>query len=281
MSAVLLDGKKISADVYEKQIEEVKKLKEIGIVPGLAVILVGEDPASQVYVKNKENACKNTGVYSKSFRLSTDITQQELEDLVDDLNEDDKFNGILIQLPLPKHLDEEKALLKIKPEKDVDGFHIVNNGKLMRGQKCTVACTPKGIIRMLETSGIQIEGKHAVIIGRSNLVGKPVALLLLQKNATVTICHSKTKNISDITKQADILIVATGRPKMVKANMVKKGAVVVDVGITRMEDGSLAGDVDFDSVKEVASYITPVPGGVGRMTVAMLLQNTIEAAQNN
>lgn len=276
--AQLLDGKVMAAQVMETLKEQVDSLKAKGVHPGLAVILVGEDPASQVYVRNKGLACEQLGMVSQTLRLPAQTTQEELETLIDSLNRDDRFHGILVQLPLPRHLDEAKALAKILPEKDVDGFHIENAGKLFTGQDGVVACTPKGIMYMLQSAGIPLSGKNAVVIGRSNIVGKPIAMLLLDANCTVTICHSRTQNLAEHTKNADILVAAVGRPRFVTADMVKEGAAVVDVGINRV-DGKLCGDVDFEAVSQKAGYITPVPGGVGKMTICMLMANTVEAAQ--
>ncbi len=254
-----------------------RELSDKGIVPGLAVVLVGEDPASQIYVRNKGIACETVGIYSKTICLNADITQEELEKTIQELNEDNKIHGILVQLPLPKHLNEEKALATIKPEKDVDGFHLINAGRLFTGQKGIVPCTPKGVLYMLKNAGIELSGKEAVIIGRSNIVGKPAAMLLLNENCTVTICHSRTKDLKEHTKRADILVAAIGKPHFVTADMVKPGCVVIDVGINRV-DGKVVGDVDFEAVEKLASYITPVPGGVGKMTISMLMENTLEAA---
>ena len=276
--AILLDGKIMAAQVMEELKNKVDSLKEKGVTPGLAVILVGEDPASQVYVRNKGLACEQLGMTSETLRLPAETSQEELENIIDNLNRDDRYNGILVQLPLPRHLDEASALRKILPEKDVDGFHIENAGKLFTGQDGVVACTPKGIIYMLEKAGVPLSGKNAVVIGRSNIVGKPIAMLLLDKNCTVTICHSRTQNLAEHTKNADVLVAAVGKPRFVTADMVKEGAAVVDVGINRV-DGKLCGDVDFDAVAEKAGYITPVPGGVGKMTICMLMANTVEAAE--
>ena len=276
--AQLLDGKIMAAAVMEELKIRVDALKEKGITPGLAVILVGEDPASQVYVRNKGLACEQLGMTSETIRLPAETTQEALEKIIDDLNRDSRFNGILVQLPLPRHLDEAAALAKILPEKDVDGFHIENAGKLFTGQDGVVAGTPKGIMYMLEKAGVELTGKNAVVIGRSNIVGKPIAMLLLDANCTVTICHSRTKNLAEHTRNADVLVAAVGRPRFVTADMVKEGAAVVDVGINRV-DGKLCGDVDFDAVAQKASYITPVPGGVGKMTICMLMANTVEAAE--
>ncbi len=276
--AQLLDGKIMAAAVMEELKIRVDALKAKGVTPGLAVILVGDDPASQVYVRNKGLACEQLGMTSETLRLPAETDQETLEKIIDELNRDDRFNGILVQLPLPRHLDEAAALAKILPEKDVDGFHIENAGKLFTGQDGVVACTPKGIMYMLEKAGVELSGKNAVVIGRSNIVGKPIAMLLLDANCTVTICHSRTKNLAEHTRNADVLVAAVGRPRFVTADMVKEGAAVVDVGINRVE-GKLCGDVDFDAVAEKASYITPVPGGVGKMTICMLMANTVEAAE--
>lgn len=278
MSAVVLDGKVIAAEAEEQIKKRVDALRSNGIQPGLLVILVGDDPASQTYVKNKENACARLGIYSETLRLPTDTRQEELERIILAANQNPRFHGILVQLPLPKGLDENELLSLIVPEKDVDGFHAMNMGKLCRGEKCTVSCTPKGVLYMLDSAKIPIDGKNAVVIGRSNIVGKPMAMLLLSRNATVTVCHSHTENLKQITKQADILVAAIGKPRFVTADMVKHGAVVVDIGINRV-DGKLCGDVDFESVSEVAGTITPVPGGVGKMTIAMLMDNTVSAAE--
>ena len=254
------------------------KKKEEGMEATLAVIQVGNDPASSVYVGNKKKACEYIGIRSLAYELPEETTQAELVELINKLNQDDSVHGILVQLPLPKHMCEDNIIKTIAPEKDVDGFHPQSVGALSIGQKGFVSCTPAGVIQLLKRSGIEIEGKECVVLGRSNIVGKPMALLLLRENGTVTICHSKTKDLKEVTKRADILIVAVGRPKMVTADYVKEGAVVIDVGIHRMENQKLCGDVDFDSVEPVASYITPVPGGVGPMTIAMLMNNCVEAA---
>ncbi len=274
----IIDGKLISAKLKEELKEEVEKLKEVGIVPGLAVIIVGNDPASKTYVNSKEKNAEKLGLYSVKHQLDEKISEEQLLKLIDDLNNDSKIHGILVQLPLPNHIDSKKVLNKISIEKDVDGFHPENVGKMIVGDKAFLPCTPNGVIKILEYENVEITGKHAVIIGRSNIVGKPMAALLLERNATVTVCHSKTKNLSEIVNLADIVVAAVGRPNFVNADMVKEGAVVIDVGINRV-DGKLVGDVDFDSVKEKASLITPVPGGVGPMTIAMLMYNTIESAK--
>ncbi len=278
MAAQLLDGKLMATETREEVAGKVAKLKEQGICPGLAVILVGEDPASQIYVRNKEKACEAAGIYSLTLRLPESTTQEALEEKIQELNDDPKIHGILVQLPLPSQLNETEALAAIRPEKDVDGFHVQNAGKLFTGQEGVVPCTPKGAMEMLKRTGIDLSGKEAVVIGRSNIVGKPMAMLLLNANCTVTMCHSRTANLSEHTRRADILVAAVGKPHFVTADMVKPGAVVIDVGINRV-DGKVVGDVDFDAVREVASWITPVPGGVGRMTIAMLMENTVEAAE--
>ena len=278
MAAQLLDGKTMSNELREKLALRVENLKARGVTPGLAVILVGEDPASQIYVKNKGLGCAQVGMHSVTIRMPETTTQQELETQIDQLNSDAAIHGILVQLPLPAGLDEAAALARIAPEKDVDGFHVVNAGKLFTGQKGVVACTPKGAMEMIRRTGIDLSGKEAVVVGRSNIVGKPMAMLLLQQNATVTMCHSRTQHLAEHTRRADVPVAAVGKPRFITADMVKPGAIVIDVGINRV-DGKVVGDVDFDAVKEVASWITPVPGGVGRMTITMLLENTIEAAE--
>ncbi|MBQ4119856.1 MAG: bifunctional methylenetetrahydrofolate dehydrogenase/methenyltetrahydrofolate cyclohydrolase FolD [Clostridia bacterium] len=278
----LIDGKIISASVKERVKEEVEALKKEGITTGLAVIIVGEDPASKVYVANKKKACEMLGIISEEYALPENTTQEELLSLINELNNKSTINGILCQLPLPKHLDEQAVINAILPSKDVDAFHPQNVGKIMLGDYDFVPCTPAGIMEMLDFESIDISGKTCVVIGRSNIVGKPMGMLLLHKNGTVTICHSRTKNLAEVCKKADILVAAVGRPNFVTADMVKEGAVVIDVGINRV-DGKLVGDVDFQAVKDKCSAITPVPGGVGPMTIAMLMQNTLTAAkkQNN
>ena len=248
-------------------------------MPGLAVVIVGDDPASRVYVNSKKKACEELGMYSEEYALPKETTQEELVALVEKLNKDDKINGILVQLPLPKHLDEKAVINTIVPEKDVDAFHPVNVGKIMIGDFDFLPCTPAGVMELIKETGIEIAGKECVIIGRSNIVGKPQAMLMLHKNATVTICHSKTKDLKEVVKRADIVVAAVGVAKMVTKDMVKEGAVVIDVGMNRLPDGKLCGDVDFDGVSEVASFITPVPGGVGPMTIAMLMENTLTSAK--
>lgn len=276
---VNIDGKSLAKKIRMELKEEADKLKKENIYPKLAVIMVGDDKASKVYVKNKSKACEEIGIEYEEFLLDSNITMDELLNLIEELNERKDINGILLQSPIPKHLDINKAFNKIDYRKDVDGFNPINVGKLVIGEDSFISCTPYGVIKMLEEYGIEIEGKNAVVIGRSNIVGKPLAQCLLAKNATVTICHSRTKNIHEITNNADILIAALGKPKYVKDFMVKDGAVVIDVGINRTDDGKLVGDVDFDSVSKKASYITPVPGGVGPMTIAMLMNNVIKATK--
>lgn len=280
----IIDGKKVSAEVKEKVRQQTLELKEThGITPGLAVVIVGDDPASRVYVNNKKKACELVGFKSEEYALPAETTQEELLELVNTLNNKDDINGILVQLPLPKHLDDKAVIAAISPQKDVDAFHAVNVGKIMLGEYDFLPCTPSGVMEMLHSYNIEVSGKNCVVIGRSNIVGKPMAMLLLHENGTVTICHSRTKNLAAITKQADILVAAVGRPKFVMADMVKEGAVVIDVGMDRDENGKLCGDVDFENVKDKCSYITPVPGGVGPMTIATLMKNTLKAAriQNN
>ena len=276
----LIDGKVISAAVKERVKNEVSELKAKGITVGLAVIIVGEDPASKVYVSNKKKACEALGIISREYALPETTTEEELLNLITELNSDPEINGILCQLPLPRHLDEKLIINSIDPEKDVDAFHPVNVGKIMIGDYYFLPCTPAGVMEMLKFEGIEVEGKNCVVIGRSNIVGKPMNMLLLHKNGTVTICHSKTKNLAEICRNADILVAAVGRPNFVTKDMVKDGAVVIDVGINRV-DGKLCGDVDFENVKDKASAITPVPGGVGPMTIAMLMQNTLTAAKKH
>ena len=278
----IIDGKIISASVKDRVKAEVQELNKKGISVGLAVIIVGEDPASKVYVANKKKACEALGIVSEEYALPESTTNEELLALINELNHKETINGILCQLPLPRHLDEKLIINSIDPEKDVDAFHPTNVGKIMIGDYYFLPCTPAGVMEMLAFEGIEVEGKNCVVIGRSNIVGKPMNMLLLHKNGTVTVCHSKTKNLKEICKNADILVAAVGRPKFVTADMVKTGAVVIDVGINRV-DGKLCGDVDFENVAPKTSAITPVPGGVGPMTIAMLMQNTLTAAkkQNN
>ena len=279
--AEIIDGKKVSEHIRSQIAEGVEKLKqETGITPGLAAVLVGDDPASEIYVRNKRRACSNTGIYSEEHKLPLETTEEELLTLVDKLNNDPKIHGILVQLPLPDHINVTKVLRAVSPLKDVDGFHPYNVGLLVEGNPRFIPCTPHGIIKMLEFYNIDISGKQAVIVGRSNIVGKPVSMLLLHRHATVTVCHSRTKPLDEVTRRADILVAAIGRANFITADMVKEGAVVIDVGINRNEEGKLTGDVDFEAVSQKASYITPVPGGVGPMTISMLLWNTLESAKS-
>lgn len=275
----LIDGKAVSLQVKQQVKQECDKLKTKGVTPGLAVIIVGDDPASQVYVRNKEKACEECGFYSVKYALDADTTQSELNALIDKLNKDEKINGILCQLPLPKHLDDKEVINRIDPIKDVDAFHPVNVGAIMIGDYNFLPCTPAGVMELIHSTGVDVTGKKAVVIGRSNIVGKPMAMLLLHENATVEITHSKTFDLKSITKEADILVAAIGRAKFVTADMVKNGAIVIDVGMNRDENGKLCGDVDFENVKDKCSFITPVPGGVGPMTISMLMRNTLTAAK--
>jgi len=275
----LIDGKRLAKEIREELKLEVDELKKQGITPKLAVILVGEDPASKVYVKNKSKACDKAGIEFEEYLLSANTTEEELFDLIQKLNNKDDVDGILLQSPVPKHININKAFSLISPNKDVDGFNPVNVGKLTIGEDAFVSCTPYGIVKMLEAYDINVEGKNVTILGRSNIVGKPLIQCMLKKNATVTVCHSKTQNIEEILKRSDVIISAIGKAKFVKKEMVKDGAVVIDVGINRMDDGSLVGDVDFENVSKIASFITPVPGGVGPMTIAMLINNVVKAAK--
>jgi methylenetetrahydrofolate dehydrogenase (NADP+)/methenyltetrahydrofolate cyclohydrolase len=277
MTAQIIDGKAIAAKRRAQAAERVKELAELGVTPGLAVVIVGEDPASQVYVRMKEKACEEVGVYSEKHELPADTTQDELLALVRELNGREEIDGILVQLPLPDHMDEDAVIDAISPEKDVDGFHPISVGRLVIGKDAFQPCTPHGVMVLLEESGVDLTGKEAVVVGRSNIVGKPVALMLLSEHATVTVCHSRTQDLPGVCRRADVLVVAVGRPEMVKGDWVKDGAVVIDVGVNRTDDG-LVGDVEFDAAAERASAITPVPGGVGPMTIAMLMENTAEAA---
>ena len=280
--AQIIDGKAISAQIRQEIKQETEAFaSKHGFRPGLAVIIVGEDPASQVYVRNKKRACDEVGFYSESYELPENTTQDELNALVDKLNADNKIHGILCQLPLPKHLDENAVILRIDPKKDVDAFHPYNVGKIMIGDYSFLPCTPAGVMALLERSGIEIAGKECVVVGRSNIVGKPQAMLLLHANGTVTVCHSRTKNLAEVCKRADILVAAIGKADFFTADMVKEGAVVIDVGMNRRADGKLTGDVDFESVAPKASFITPVPGGVGPMTITMLMKNTLTAAKDS
>ena len=276
MAAKIIDGKAISAEVKEQVRAEIERDK---IKAGLAVVIVGDDPASRVYVNNKKKACELCGIQSFEYALPAETTQNQLLELVDTLNADKSVNGILVQLPLPRHLDEKAVIERISPLKDVDAFHEMNVGKIMIGNYAFLPCTPAGCMELIHSTGIEVAGKECVVIGRSNIVGKPMAMLLLHENGTVTVCHSKTRDLAEVCRRADILVAAVGRPNFVTADMVKDGAVVIDVGINRLENGKLCGDVKFDEVSEKAGYITPVPGGVGPMTIAMLMKNTLTAAR--
>ena len=279
MSAEVISGREVAQALRQEMKEEVNKMQAAGLNPHLTVILVGEDPASQSYVRGKEKAASEIGISSQVIRMEEDTSEASLLTEIQKLNQDPSVHGILVQLPLPKHIDEQKVIESIDPKKDVDGSHPVNVGKMMLNQDTFLPCTPHGILKMLQSKAIELEGKHAVIIGRSNIVGKPMGQLLLNADATVTYCHSRTKNLREITKQADILIVAVGKAHFIDGSYLKEGAAVIDVGVNRIDDGSLTGDVEFDSAKKVASYITPVPGGVGPMTITMLLANTLKAAE--
>ena len=277
--ATIIDGKKVSQKIREELKEECEEIKKQGIIPKLAVIMVGDNPASKVYVRNKNKACQEIGIEYEEYLLKSEITQEKLIELIEDLNNRKDINGILLQSPIPNHLDINEAFRKISPEKDVDGFHPANIGKLILNQDTFVSCTPYGIMKLFAEYNIDLNGKHVVILGRSNIVGKPLIACCLNRNATVTVCHSKTENLEEHTKKADILIVAIGKANFVKKEMIKDGAVIIDVGINRTDEGKLTGDVDFENVKDVAGYITPVPGGVGPMTIAMLMNNVIKAAR--
>jgi methylenetetrahydrofolate dehydrogenase (NADP+) / methenyltetrahydrofolate cyclohydrolase len=279
MTAQVIEGKKVSDAIREEIRTSTELLAARGVVPGLAVVLVGEDPASKVYVGSKEKACQQMGFYSEVHRLPADTTQDELLKLIDVLNRQSNIHGILVQLPLPKHIEEKAVIDAISVEKDVDGFHPVSTGNLVIGDESLLPCTPAGCIELIKRTGVSIAGKHAVVIGRSNIVGKPVAMLLLREHATVTVCHSRTEGMADLAKQADILVVAIGKAKAIDSRYVKPGAIVIDVGINRLADGKLAGDVDYEDVLPVAGHVTPVPGGVGPMTITMLMQNTLKAAK--
>jgi methylenetetrahydrofolate dehydrogenase (NADP+)/methenyltetrahydrofolate cyclohydrolase len=279
--AINIDGVALSAQLREDVTRRTLALKARGITPGLAVVLVGDNPASQVYVRNKVKACADSGLHSVLERYDADMTEAALLARIDALNQDPSIHGILVQLPVPAHIDANKVIEAISPSKDVDGFHIASAGALMVGQPGFLPCTPYGCMKMLESIGYDLRGKHAVVIGRSNIVGKPMAMMLLQKNATVTICHSGTKDLKAITQQADVIVAAVGKRNVLTADMVKPGAVVIDVGMNRNDEGKLCGDVDFEGVRKVASYITPVPGGVGPMTITMLLVNTLESAERS
>ena len=281
MSAKIIDGKGISLAIRQELKEKVAQLKEKGVEPSLTVILVGDDPGSQVYVRNKERACKEAGMIGRVIRMPAETTREELLEEIRKVNEDDSVHGLLVQLPLPRHSSEAEIIRSIAAEKDVDGLHPMTQGCLMSGAPAALPCTPRGCIELLHRAGVKLQGAEAVVIGRSVMVGKPMALLLLRENATVTMCHSRTANLADVTRRADVLVVAIGRPNFVTGDMIKPGAAVIDVGMNRMPDGSLTGDVDFETAREVAGCITPVPGGVGPMTIAMLLENTIEAASRH
>jgi len=279
MAARIIDGKAIAAEIREELAARCATLSQRGVTPGLAVVLVGENPASQIYVRNKKRACEKAGIRSFEVLLPEDTDQATLEEKIMELNRNPEVDGILVQLPLPEGLCEQRVLALIDPEKDADGFHVQSMGALVTGSHGFVPCTPKGCMELIRRTGIDLVGKEAVVVGRSNIVGKPMALLLLQENATVTVCHSRTKDLAGYTRRADVLVAAVGRPGMITGDMIKPGAVVIDVGINRLESGKVVGDVEFDSAAEVAGYITPVPGGVGPMTIAMLLQNTLESAE--
>ena len=280
MSAQLIDGKTLAQEIRQEIAKDIELLVgQTGVCPGLAVVLVGDDPASAVYVRNKKKACDTAGLYVDDHALPATTTQEELLKLIDQLNNDPKIHGILVQLPLPSQIDSQAVLNTVLPDKDADGFHPYNIGRLVAGDPVFVPCTPKGVMRMIEATGQSVKGKRAVILGRSNIVGKPVAMLLMHQHATVTICHSRTNDLPGMCKEADILVAAIGKAQFVKSDMVKPGAIVIDVGINRLDDGRLVGDVDFEPVKEVAGWFSPVPGGVGPMTIAMLLANTLESAK--
>lgn len=281
MNARIIDGKALAASIREEVSQRAKALRAQGVVPGLAVVLVGEDPASHVYVRNKAQACEKAGLYSREIRLSADTSQAELLDVIDTLNADPAIHGILVQLPLPAPLDANQVIAAIAADKDVDGFHVSNVGLLMTGQPRFIPCTPYGVMKMLASENVTLRGAEAVVVGASNIVGKPMAMLLLAQGATVTLCNSKTRDLAAQTRRADVLVVATGRPGMVRGDMIKPGAIVIDVGINRLDNGRLVGDVAFDEACAVAGAITPVPGGVGPMTIAMLLVNTLEAAERS
>ena len=279
MEAKILSGRDIAFDIRLGLKNDVEKLKGNGVQPGLAVIIVGDDPASRIYVNNKKKACDEIGIRSFEYALPAETSEEEIIELIKTLNCDGNVHGILVQLPLPPHINDEKVLLTIDPDKDVDAFHPVNVGKIMIGNYRFLPCTPAGVIEMIHRTGIDLKGSECVVVGRSNIVGKPMAMLLLHEHATVTVCHSRTKDLKTVCKRADVLVVAVGKPKLIKADFIKPGAVVIDVGTNRMENGKLCGDVDFEEAKGVASYITPVPGGVGPMTIAMLMKNKVKAAE--
>jgi methylenetetrahydrofolate dehydrogenase (NADP+)/methenyltetrahydrofolate cyclohydrolase len=279
VEAKILSGRDIASEIRLGLKNDVEKLKGNGVQPGLAVIIVGDEPASRIYVNNKKKACDEIGIRSFEYALPAETSEEEIIELIKTLNCDKNIHGILVQLPLPPHINDEKVLLTIDPDKDVDAFHPVNVGKIMIGNYRFLPCTPAGVIEMIHRTGIDLKGSECVVVGRSNIVGKPMAMLLLHEHATVTVCHSRTKDLKTVCKRADVLVVAVGKPKLIKADFIKPGAVVIDVGTNRMENGKLCGDVDFEEAKGVASYITPVPGGVGPMTIAMLMKNTVKAAE--
>ena len=281
MTAKIIDGRAVAARIKAELKIRVEKLRAKNIEPGLAVVIVGEDPASRVYVNMKKKACAEIGIYSEEHALPESIAQQELLDLVHKLNNDPGIHGILVQLPLPPHIDEDEIIFAINPEKDVDGFHPVNVGKMMIGRPDFLPCTPAGVMELIKETGVEIKGKECVVVGRSNIVGKPQAILLLAEHGTVTICHSRTRNLGEVCRRADILVVAVGQPEMIKGSMIKPGAIVIDVGTNRVGEKKLVGDVEFETAKEVAGFITPVPGGVGPMTIAMLMKNTVAAAEKS
>lgn len=279
MEARLISGRDIASEIRLGLKNDVEKLKRNGVQPGLAVVVAGDDPASRIYVNNKKKVCEEIGIRSFEYALPSETSEWEIIELIKTLNSDGNVDGILVQLPLPRHINSEKVLLEIDPDKDVDAFHPVNVGKIMIGNYTFLPCTPAGVIEMIHRTGVDLKGSECVVVGRSNIVGKPMAMLLLHEHATVTICHSRTQDLKTVCRRADVLVVAVGKPKLIKADFIKPGAVVIDVGTNRMENGKLCGDVDFDEAKNVASYITPVPGGVGPMTIAMLMKNTVKAAQ--
>lgn len=279
MEAKIISGRDIASEIRLGLKNDVEKLKEIGVQPGLAVVIAGDDPASRIYVNNKKKACDEIGIRSFEYALPAETSEEEIIELVKTLNCDKNVHGILVQLPLPPHINEEKVLLEIDPDKDVDAFHPVNVGKIMIGNYRLLPCTPAGVIELIHRTGVDLKGSECVVVGRSNIVGKPMAMLLLHEHGTVTVCHSRTKDLKTVCRRADVLVVAVGKPKLIKADYIKPGAVVIDVGTNRMENGKLCGDVDFEEAKHVASYITPVPGGVGPMTIAMLMKNTVKAAE--
>ncbi|NLG88718.1 MAG: bifunctional methylenetetrahydrofolate dehydrogenase/methenyltetrahydrofolate cyclohydrolase FolD [Clostridiaceae bacterium] len=279
MEAKIINGRDIASEIRLGLKNDVEKLKRNGVQPGLAVVIVGDDPASRIYVNNKKKVCDEIGIRSFEYALPAETSEEEVIELIKTLNGDKNVHGILVQLPLPQHINSERVLFEIDPDKDVDAFHPVNVGKIMIGNYKFLPCTPAGVMELIHRTGIDLKGSECVVVGRSNIVGKPMAMLLLHEHATVTVCHSRTKDLKSVCRRADVLVVAVGKPELIKADFIKPGAVVIDVGINRMENGKLCGDVDFDGAKSVASYITPVPGGVGPMTIAMLMKNTVKAAE--